>query len=251
MKTVAVINQKGGVGKTTTSISLASELAASGNRVLLVDLDSQGNATSGLGYKAGDKDTNVITDLASDGVGLSDVVVEVSSSLDLLPGGSRLASFSQDIADVEHKESFVKGLLAGMEYDYAILDCPPSLGQMTVNALTASTDVLIPVQAEYYALEGLGQLLQLIDRAKATVNPELEVLGIAITMYDKRNTLAKDVKSQLDQHFGDKVFETIIPRNVRLAEAPSHGQAIRDYDKWSRGARAYKALAKEVVARHG
>lgn len=241
MRVISVINQKGGVGKTTTSINLAAELAASGKSVLLVDLDPQGNASSGLGHSG----LKVLTDYVS-GEDPAELMAATGYGFDLLPGGSRLMSFDQDLADNPNRFEVLKSALQELDYDYVLVDCPPSLGLLSLNAMVASTDVLIPVQAEYYAIEGLGQLLETIDRIKKGPNPGLDVLGILVTMYDRRNTLAKDVRAQLSDYFGEKLLSTIIPRNVRLAEAPSHGQPIREYDKRSKGARAYKALAKEV-----
>lgn len=251
MRVIAVINQKGGVGKTTTSINLAAELAKSGSSVLLVDLDPQGNATSGLGVRL-NEDSPSIEQVLSGLKPTKECIVPIAESkFDLLPSDSRLALTEQGLYNKPNRESALKSVLQGLDYDYILIDCPPSLGVLSINALTAATDVLVPVQAEYYALEGLAQLLEIVQRIQQTINTDLTVLGLLLTMFDKRTTLSTDVKDQLTKHFGGKVFECVIPRNVRLAEAPSHGLPVGKYDKWSKGARAYKKLAREVKAKHG
>ncbi len=251
-KIIAVLNQKGGVGKTTTTINLAAYLAKQGKTVLVVDADPQSNATSGLGF---DKSAmnQTLCDVLLSGAGLDKVVHQTDfKNLFLLPTDARLASVEIELATQEGRERVLANALsAASSYDYILIDCPPALGLLTINALTASDYVLIPVQAEYYALEGLSQLLQVMQTVRAGLNPALELLGVVVTMYDKRTSLAEQVYNEVGKHFGDKLFETVIPRNVRLAEAPSFGKPISEHDKWSRGARAYKNLAKEVANRLG
>lgn len=246
---IAVLNQKGGVGKTTTAINLASYLSKSGNSVLIVDADPQGNTTSGLGI---DKQTLNATlyDVLFSRVDAKQAVVSVGkSTLSLMPANARLANAEVDLVSLQQREFNLRRALEDVESDFVLIDCPPSLGLLTVNALTAATDVLIPVQAEYYALEGLGQLLTVVEQVKQALNPNLSILGVVVTLYDKRTSLSEQVKQELVRYFGDKVFDTTIPRNIRLAEAPSFGKTIDEHDKWSKGARAYKSLAKEVQTR--
>lgn len=244
--TIAMVNQKGGVGKTTTAINVAAQLADGKTAVLLVDLDPQGNATSGLGLPK-EQAARTTYDVLCKGVPLSGVVQETHvAQLYVLPANANLAGAEVDLVGRQHREFALQQALKTAKYDYIIIDCPPSLGLLTINALTAADSVLIPVQAEYYALEGLSQLLNTIQAVRASTNPHLEMLGVALTMFDKRNSLSEQVQEEVANYFGDKLFNTVIPRNVRLAEAPSYGRTIYEHDRWSKGARAYKALAKEV-----
>lgn len=242
---IAMVNQKGGVGKTTTAINVAAQLAASGS-VLLVDLDPQGNATSGLGVP---KEQAAVTsyDVLCKGAPLAPATQETHvAQLYVLPANANLAGAEVELVGRERREFALRKVLEGARYDYIIIDCPPSLGLLTVNALTAANSVMIPVQTEYYALEGLSQLLNTIQAVRGSTNPQLELLGVALTMFDKRNSLSEQVQAEVANYFGDKLFKSVIPRNVRLAEAPSYGRTIYEHDRWSKGARAYKALAKEV-----
>lgn len=246
---IAVLNQKGGVGKTTTTINLAAYLGQQKRKVLIVDADPQGNATSGLGI---DKENLSLTlcDMLLSQINLAQVVLRTDfDNIDIVPTNARLASAELDMANTPNREAQLKKAIAAASHDYVLIDCPPALGLLTINSLTAADYVLIPVQAEYYALEGLSQLLQVMQQVQGKFNTELELLGVVMTMYDKRTSLSEQVYSEVRKHFGDKLLSSVIPRNVRLAEAPSHGKPIAEYDKWSKGARAYKSLAKEVDAR--
>jgi chromosome partitioning protein len=245
---IAVLNQKGGVGKTTSTINLGAYLAKAGQSVLIVDLDPQGNSTSGLGL---DKQNLGATlyDVLFSRSDIQSSIQKVSDKLFIVPSNANLAGAEVELVSVAEREIQLRNALAGLNFDYILIDCPPSLGLLTINALAATNSVLIPVQAEYYALEGLSQLLSVIQQVRTTLNPGLDILGVLITLFDSRNSLSEQVKKELESYFGAKLFTTVVPRNVRLAEAPSFGRTIIEHDKWSKGARAYKALAKEVRTR--
>ncbi|MEQ8858256.1 MAG: ParA family protein [Pseudomonadales bacterium] len=249
---VAIANQKGGVGKTTTAVNLSASLALSGSRVLLVDLDPQGNATMGSGINKNDVEVSIY-DWLIEGRELKDVVRRCQGGYELLPGNTDLTAAELDLLRQERREFRMRDRMHEVRgrYDYVIIDCPPSLNILTLNALIAADGVLIPMQCEYYALEGLTALLDTIEGVRGRGNPDLAVEGLLRTMYDPRNSLTRDVSRQLIQYFGDKVFRTVVPRNVRLAEAPSHGLPAILYDRHSRGAVAYMALAGELRRKHG
>ena len=247
---IAIANQKGGVGKTTTAVNLSAALARTPKRVLLVDLDPQGNATMGSGVDKRTLEAS-LTDVLLDGVPVADALVRSEDGYDLLPGNIDLTAAEIRLMDVDGREQKLKQALAAIRenYDYILIDCPPSLSMLTVNALNAADSVLVPMQCEYYALEGLSALLETIDALKDRLNPTLKIEGVLRTMFDVRNNLGNAVSAELTNHFGELVFRTVIPRNVRLAEAPSHGQSIIGYDKASRGGVAYLGLAGELLRR--
>jgi chromosome partitioning protein len=248
---IAVVNQKGGVGKTTTSVNLAASLAEQGKRVLLVDLDPQGNATTGSGVDKKTITRTVYQVLLGLGEVASIRTTSESGKYDLLPANRELAGAEVELVELPNREGRLKAALAVVEgdYDFVLLDCPPSLSLLTINGLVAAREVLIPMQCEYYALEGLSDLVGTIKRVRSNLNPVLEICGLLRTMFDPRNTLSQQVSAQLEQHFGDKVFKTLVPRNVRLAEAPSYGMPAVVWDRTSKGAQAYLALAAEILAR--
>ncbi|MGH7196213.1 MAG: ParA family protein [Candidatus Saccharimonadales bacterium] len=248
-KIIAVTNQKGGVGKTTTAINLAYNLAKSGQTVLLVDFDPQGNATSGLGIDKRELKCTVIDALEGRKKLVECIQQTRHKNLHVLPSTPQLANAEVELAKAQHRFTRLKNALTDHSYDVVIIDCPPSLSLLTVNGLIAANYTLLPVQAEFYALEGLGQLLETMQLVRKGLNPKLELLGVVLTMVDSRTTLSAQVHEEVKKHFPGKVFETIIPRNVRLAEAPSHGLPVGAYDRWSKGARAYKMLTKEVLSR--
>ncbi len=248
---LAVANQKGGVGKTTTTINLGTALAAINQKVLLVDLDPQGNASTGLGVKRRDRQINAYHVLIG-GAELLDVTRTTNiPNLDIVPSGLDLYGASVELVPVDRREYRLRGALGqGLgAYDYVLIDCPPSLDLLTVNALTAAQAVLVPLQCEFYALEGVSQLMSTIDRIQKAFNPNLKIQGIVLTMHDKRNSLSDLVAADVRAYFGDKVYNTIIPRNVRVSEAPSHGMPVLVYDINSAGAQAYLALAGEIIHR--
>lgn len=248
---IAVINQKGGVAKTTTVINLADGLVREGKRVLVVDLDPQGNATSGLGIKRRELEKSVYHLLFGE-ENAEDIILQTDfGELYVLPADIDLAGAELELVMLEERE---RRLLKGLQYvapcfDYVLIDCPPSLGLLTLNALTAADSIIIPVQAEYYALEGLQQLFGTFMKVRQSMNPSLAILGVVLTMYDGRVNLSAQVVDQVKEHFGDLVFEVLIPRNVRLSEAPSHGMPISYYDRRSKGAEAYARLAELVIER--
>ena len=247
---ISIVNQKGGVGKTTTAVNLAAYLAHHGKFVLLIDLDPQGNASSGLGINMRELEYGIYDTLASN-LTMKDIIQSSNvDGLSVAPSTPDLAGARVELVDQEMREFKLHNVVLEVrnDYDYIIIDCPPSLCLLTVNGMVASEEALIPVQTEYYALEGLSQLLSTVDLVKKSLKPELEILGAVMTMYDERNKLSKEVFNELYQFFPNKIFRTVIPRNTRLAEAPSFGKSILHYDKRSPGAKAYKRLAQELIS---
>jgi len=251
-KVIAVVNQKGGVGKTTTAINLAAFLAEMGKFVLMVDMDPQGNATSGLGLQKDEIEAGLYEALSRE-KRMHDIIHNTShEGLRVAPATANLAGASIELVDVEQREHQLHQLLEEVKnaYDYIVIDCPPSLGLLTINSLVAADEILIPVQAEYYALEGLGQLLQTIELIREHLKPELAILGAVLTMYDKRTKLSEDVMGELYKYFPNNIFRSVIPRTVRLAEAPSFGKSILQYEPAGKGAKAYEKLAREILDKH-
>jgi len=246
---IAIANQKGGVGKTTTAVNLSAALAESGKKVLLIDMDPQGNATSGLGVEK-TRENNVYDLLVNNAPVRNCIRKDAVKGVDLMPSTVDLAGAGIEMLDIARHEFLLKKKVASVqdEYDFVIIDCPPSLNLLTVNALTTATSVLVPIQCEFYAMEGLSQLLHTVRLVQRKLNPGLKMEGVVFTMYDIRTNLSQQVVDSVKQYLQDKVYETIIPRNVRLAEAPSHGMSILEYDSRSAGAQAYRQLAKEVMS---
>ncbi len=246
---ISICNQKGGVGKTTTSVNLGAYLASMGKYVLLVDLDSQANATIGLGAQVGEGDFNIYHALVDDQNPQGFLKKTSLFGFDVLPAAQSLAGASVELVSMEDREFRLKRVLDSLRtnYDYILIDCPPSLGLLTVNALAASEKVLIPVQCEYFALEGLGQLLKTIELIRGGLNTDLQVLGVLLTMYDKRNQLAQQVLNEVMKNFPGRVFEAVVPRTVSVAEAPSFGKTILQFDPSSKAAQAYRQLAEEII----
>ncbi|MGR6860241.1 ParA family protein [Aliivibrio salmonicida] len=250
-KVISIANQKGGVGKTTTAVNLAASMAATHRKILLIDLDAQGNATMASGVDKYDVDATAY-ELLVDEVPFEKVVIEeTSGGYDLIAANGDLTAAEIKLMEVFAREVRLRNMISSIRgnYDFIFIDCPPALNLLTINAMAASDSVLVPMQCEYYALEGLTALIDTIGKLAAVVNADLKIEGLLRTMFDPRNRLANDVSDQLKKHFGDKVYRTIIPRNVRLAEAPSHGKPAMYYDKYSNGAKAYLALAGEIIRR--
>ncbi len=250
---LAIVNQKGGVGKTTTTINLATLLAAKGQKILMIDMDPQGNATSGCGIDKNSMNKTIYDVLINEDDIQSAMFDSGRKNLTICPANIQLAGAEIELVSAVSRETFLKRALESVrnQYDFILLDCPPSLGLLTLNALTASDGVLVPIQSEYYALEGLTQLMETVALVKRGLNPHLTVFGVVVTMFDSRTQLAHQVAGEVRRYFGEHVFRTIIPRNVRLSEAPSFGKSITEYDPKSKGAECYDALAKEVIRRAG
>ena len=247
---IAIVNQKGGVGKTTTTINVAAALTLRGKKVLLIDLDPQGNAATGLGIPRASRDVTIY-DVFVDGTHISEATMEtVVPGLKLVPSHIDLAGAELEIGERAGRTTILRDALKGADFDYVLIDCPPSLNLLTVNALSAARSVLVPLQCEFFALEGLSQLLQTVEMAKANINPNLVIDGVMLTMYDQRNRLSAQVAADVRKHLGRAVFKTIIPRNVRIAEAPSFGKPVIMYDPQCSGSKAYIALADEMLSRH-
>lgn len=250
-KVISILNQKGGVGKTTTTINLAAALGEKNYKVLIIDFDPQGNSTSGLGVEKSELSSSIYEVLLQNSDVIESVVETTAKNVYLIPSTIQLAGAEIELVSLMAREHQLQGVVEKIKkyFDYIFIDCPPSLGLLTINSLTASSGVLIPIQSEYYALEGVSKLLESIKMVKSKINPQLEIFGILITMYDVRTSLSKQVVDEVESYFGDKVFKTYIPRTVKLSEAPSHGLPINKYAKMNKGSIAYKNLAKEVIKR--
>ena len=250
-RTIAIANQKGGVGKTTTTINLSACLSEAGQKVLVVDFDPQGNATSGFGLEKGSIDNTVYQMLIGETDAKESIEKNVQNNLDILPSDVNLAGAEIELLEMDNKESLLRDNLKSIknQYDFIIIDCPPSLNLLTINALTAADTVIVPIQCEYYALEGLSQILKTINLVKRKLNRKLELEGVVFTMYDARTNLSLEVVESVKNSLNQNIYKTIIPRNVRLAEAPSHGMSINLYDSRSSGAESYRLLAAEVISR--
>ncbi|MDO5018766.1 MAG: AAA family ATPase [Lagierella massiliensis] len=250
MKIISIFNQKGGVGKTTTVVNLSCGIGLRGKKVLVIDLDPQANTTSGLGFDKNSLEHSVYEIFNPEITNLKDLIFKTSNAnVDLIPSNIQLSGVEIELINMEKREFLVRNALKSLEdeYDFIFIDCPPSLGLLSINALTASNSVIIPIQSEYYALEGLSLIIETINLVKKSLNKSLEIEGVLLTMYDGRNNLSNEVEREVKKYFKDKVFNSIIPRNVRLAEAPSFGESIFTYDKNSLGACAFKDLSKEII----
>jgi len=248
-KIIALVNQKGGVGKTTTALNLGAYLAEAKKYVLVIDSDSQGNASSGLGISPENAKTSLYEILTGQVSAANAIIESQIENLKVIPSTPSLAAANVELVNVENRENLLRESLLEVRnhFDYILIDCPPSLGILTINGLVAADDVIIPVQSEYYALEGLGQLLETIQLVQHNLNKDLRIMGAVVTMHDRRTKLSAQVLKEMNRHFPNRVFDSVIPRNIKLSEAPSHGQTIRQYQPWSRGAKAYRRLAEEVL----